>query len=189
MVAAIALSVSTSAAAQSINAPGFDFIEAVKKSDGNKATSMLDSQPSGLVNTKDAEGNTALLIAINRDDEQWTGFLLNKGADPNIAGKGGETPLIAASRIGFEQAVEWLLSVGAKVDGANRMGETPLIIAVQQRQVPIIRALLNAGANPDKTDAAAGFSARDYATRDPRARDILKMIEGKKPKASSAAAK
>jgi ankyrin repeat protein len=187
MVAAVALCVSASAVAQSLTAPGFDFIEAVKKRDGNKATSMLDTQPSGLVNTKDADGNTALLIAINRDDEQWTGFLLNKGADPNIAGKGGDTPLIAASRIGFEQAVEWLLGVGARVDGTNRMGETPLIIAVQQRQTPIVRALLNAGANPDRTDAAAGFSARDYATRDPRAREILKMIDDKKPKAAAAA--
>ena len=60
--------------------------------------------------------------------------------------------------------------MGAKVDGANRMGETPLIVAVQQRQTPIVRRLLAAGANPDKTDNAAGYSARDYAQRDNRAR-------------------
>jgi len=58
--------------------------------------------------------------------------------------------------------------------------------AVQQRELPIARLLLDAGANPDKSDAAAGYSARDYATRDPRARDILKMIEDKKPKAAAA---
>jgi ankyrin repeat protein len=62
------------------------------------------------------------------------------------------------------------------------MGETPLIIAVQQRETPIVRLLLDAGADPDRTDAAAGYSARDYATRDTRARDILKLIEDKKPK-------
>ena len=91
--------------------------------------------------------------------------------------------MIAAARVGFQQAVEWLLSMGAKVDAANRMGETPLIIAVQQREIPIIRKLLEAGANPDKTDSAAGYSARDYAARDTRSREILKMIEDKKPKA------
>ena len=69
------------------------------------------------------------------------------------------------------------------------MGETPLIIAVQQRNLPIVRVLLGEGADPDRTDHAAGYSARDYATRDPRARDILKMIEDKKPKAAAAAAK
>jgi ankyrin repeat protein len=110
--------------------------------------------------------------------------LLNKGADPNLGGKGGDSPLIAASRVGFESAVEWLIGLGAKVDGTNRMGETPLIIAVQQRNIPVVRVLLNQGANPDKTDGAAGYSARDYASRDPRARDILKMIEDKKPKVS-----
>ena len=50
-------------------------------------------------------------------------------------------------------------------------------------------ALLKAGANPDKTDALQGFSAREYAERDPRSREILKAIEAKKPKTAAAAAK
>jgi len=163
--------------------PGNEFIEAVKKRDGDKAIAALQAHPNGIVDTKDGDGNTGLIIAIARTDETWTGYLLNNGADPNLGGKGGDTPLIAAARVGFQQAVEWLLSMGAKVDAANRMGETPLIIAVQQREIPIIRKLLEAGANPDKTDSAAGYSARDYAARDTRSREILKMIEDKKPKA------
>jgi ankyrin repeat protein len=173
--------------AQSLTTAGTDLVNAVKKSDGDKATEILSTHPQGIVDTKDGVGNTGLIIAITRGDEQWTGFLLNKGADPNLSGKGGDTPLIAAARVGFENAVDWLLKIGARVDGANRMGETPLIIAVQQRETAIIRQLLDAGANPDKTDNAAGYSARDYATRDPRAREILKMIQDKKPKAATAA--
>jgi len=169
--------------AQSFTTPGYELIDAVKKSDGDKATQVLSTHPNGIVNAKDGEGNTGLIIAISRGDESWTGFLLNKGADPNLAGKDGITPLIAAARYGFTSAVEWLLGMGAKVDAANRMGETPLIVAVQQREPDVVRLLLKAGANPDKTDNAAGYSARDYATRDPRAREILKMIEDKKPKA------
>jgi ankyrin repeat protein len=177
------------AAAQTLTTAGYDFIEAVKKSDGDKAIQVLSTHPPGLVDTKDGEGNTGLIIAISRSDENWTGFLLNKGADPNLTGKGGDTPLIAASRVGFEAAAEWLLRLGAKVDATNRMGETPLIIAVQQHELPIARVLLGEGANPDRADAAAGYSARDYATRDPRARDILKLINDKKPKAAAATAK
>jgi ankyrin repeat protein len=184
---AAAVLVASPAAAQ-YTTPGNDFVEAVKKSDGDKAIAALAAHPAGIVNTKDGDGNTGLIIAIARSDEQWTGFLLNKGADPNLPGKGGDTPLIAASRVGFENAVEWLLGLGARVDGTNRMGETPLIIAVQQRELPIVRLLLNAGADPDRTDHAAGYSARDYATRDPRAREILKMIEDKKPKKAPATA-
>jgi len=161
---------------------GNDLVEAVKKSDGDKAIQILANKPKGIVDSKDGDGNTGLIIAISRGDEQWTGWLLNSGADPNLGGKGGDTPLVAAAKVGFSQAVVWLLGLGAKVDNANRMGETPLIIAVQQRNLPMVRALLDAGANPDRPDSAAGYSARDYAARDTRSRDILKAIEEKKPK-------
>ena len=175
--------------AQSLTPPGYDFIDAVRKSDGDKAIQVLQSHPPGIVNTKGSDGNTPLIIAISRSDEQWTGFLLNKGADPNLNGKDGDTPLIAAARVGFESGVEWLIGLGAKVNATNRMGETPLIVAVQQHQLPIVKVLLSHGADPDRTDHAAGYSARDYATRDNRARDILKLINDHKPKGTSAAAK
>jgi ankyrin repeat protein len=93
---------------------------------------------------------------------------------------------MVAARVGFADAVDTLIHAGARVDATNRMGETALIVAVQQRQIPIIRSLLNAGADPDKTDNAAGYSARDYAARDNRSRQILKMIEAKKPKTAAA---
>jgi uncharacterized protein len=189
LIGAVLVAVSAPAMAQALAPVGYEFTEAVKKSDANKVLQVLASNPPGIVNTKDGEGNTPLLIAIARNDPDWTGFLLNKGADPNLAGKGGNTPLIAAARVGMVDAVDWLLGLGAKVDGTNKMGETALIAAVQQRNLPIVRALLNKGANPDKTDAAAGYSARDYATRDGRSREILKAIEDKKPKTTAAAAK
>jgi ankyrin repeat protein len=170
---------------QALANKGYDLIQAVKKSDGDKALSILASNPKSVVDTRDDQGNTGLIIALSRSDEQWTGLLLNKGADPNLPGKGGDTPLIAAARVSFEPAMEWLLGLGARVDTPNKMGETPLIVAVQQRNVSIVKLLLNHGANPDKTDSAAGYSARDYAQRDPRAREILKLIEAKKPKAAA----
>jgi hypothetical protein len=48
-----------------------------------------------------------------------------------------------------------------------------------------VKLLLAAGADPDKQDAAAGYSAREYAQRDSRARDILQLINTKKPKPPS----
>lgn len=176
------------APAVSQTAGGFDgiqFVEAIKSQDGNKVMEFIRKNGRGIVNAKDTSGNTALIVAITERSEDYTAYLLNQGADPNLAGKGGDTPLIAAARVGYEDAVGWLLGQGAKIDGANRMGETPLIIAVQTRQLAMVRALLAAGANPDKTDNAAGLSARDYATRDGRSRDILQAIEAKKPKAAA----
>jgi ankyrin repeat protein len=156
------------------------FIAAVQKGDGSATTQLVADHPN-IVNARDGKGDTALIIAIGRRDPEFTGFLLRKGADPNLAGAGGDTPLIKAARLGFDDAAEWLIGLNAKIDGTNRMGETPLIIAVQQRDLRMVRMLLAAGADPDVHDAAAGYSARDYAKRDPRAREILKLIDEAKP--------
>ena len=174
------------AIAQTGGFDGIQFVDAVRKKDGAKVMDFVRKNGPGIVNAKDVDGDTALVAAITDRNEDFTAYLLNQGADPNLGGKGGDTPLIAAARVGFEDAVEWLLGQGAKVDGPNRMGETPLIIAVQQRQLGMVRVLLAAGANPDKADSAAGLSARDYARRDGRSREIISVIEAKKPKASAA---
>jgi ankyrin repeat protein len=186
MAAVFVVAASTPLGAQQFMPKSYEFVHAVEQRDGGKATQLLTDNPPGIVNSRNGQGDTALIIAIERSDPEWTGFLIQKGADVNLGGQGGDTPLIAASRVGFEEAVEWLLSSGAKVDATNRMGETPLIVAVQQRQPQVVRVLLNAGANPDKADAAAGYSARDYAARDNRGRQILQLIEAKKPKPPSA---
>ncbi len=185
VIPAVALVTIAVPAIAQLNTDSDQFVEAVEKRDGDKATDLIRSNPR-IIDSRNSKGDTALIIAISRSDRDWTGFLLNKGADPNLGGKGGDTPLIAAARIGFEEAADWLIGTGAKVDGTNRMGETALIVAVQQRQVPVVKLLLNAGANPDKTDTAAGLSAREYAARDTRSRQILQLIEAKKPKAAAA---
>jgi ankyrin repeat protein len=167
-------------AAQVTGFEGAQFVKAIKDGKSDDAVKLLQATPS-LVNARDMSGETALLAAIENRDHEWTGYLLQQGADPNMAGPSGETPLIAAARAGYPEAADWLIGLGARVDETNRAGETALIIAVQRRQVPIVRSLLNAGANPDKTDSVAGYSARDYAKRDSRTPQILKLIEAKKP--------
>lgn len=174
--------VSAPAIAQLAGTAPYEFINAVRVRDGNRATELLTSAGAGILDTRDGNGETALTIAVGRSDEQFTGFLLGKGADPNRSGKGGDTPLIIAARNGFDQGIQWLLGSGAKVDATNKMGETALIAAVMQRQTQAVRRLLAAGADPDKADTSAGYTARDYAKRDPRARQILQLIEAKKPK-------
>ena len=162
---------------------GDNFVKAVRDRDGDKAMELIGSRGMLAINSRDDKGDTGLIVAISRRDDQWTGFLINQGADPNLAARNGDTPLIAAARVGFDDAVAWLLNRRAKVDASNRMGETALTVAVQARQVGIVKLLLAAGADPDRADSAAGYSARDYARRDNRSREILKLIEAKKPKA------
>jgi len=185
-LAAVALGALTAPVAAQITSAKIEFVKAVEERNGTKVVQLLRENPPGLVDARDGNGNTPLIITIGRQDD-WAGFLLGEGADPNLAGKNGDTPLIVAARIGYLDAIQWLLDEKAKVDLANRMGETPLIVAVQQRQIAAIKRLLDAGADPDRTDSAAGLSARDYAERDTRSRQILQLIEAKKPTASASA--
>ena len=179
----------TSVAAQQLGEVGEAFVRAVKEKDGAKVDELLQDKGMTLINTRNVNGETALMITVARRDSTWTSFLLSNGADPNIANRSGDTPLIMAARIGYLEAAQWLVGKKARVDEANRMGETPLIIAVQGRYTPVVRYLLSKGANPDKTDNAAGYSARDYAKRDSRNPEILRLIEAatKKPAAATAA--
>lgn len=188
MVMAIGIAVTPAAAQVGQGFDGDKFVAAVRARDGTKALELMEGRPT-IVNARDGNGDTGLIVAIGERDPDWTGYLLNHGADANLAARSGDTPLIAAARVGFEDAAHWLISRGAKVDSANRMGETALILAVQQRQIPLVKLLLGQGANPDKTDSAQGYSARDYAKRDSRGGEMLKLIEAKKPKPATAASR
>ena len=176
-IAAAMLLLAVPVTAQSNASEGEAFLKAVEDKDGGKAVPMLDNPASRVVNYRGYKGDTALHIATRNRESDWVGFLINKGADPNIGDAQGDSPLIVAARIGFEEAATWMLGRGAQVDLANRRGETALIVAVQQRQRRLVELLLRAGANPDKADHAAGYSARDYAKRDTRSRELLKLIE------------
>lgn len=178
IIAASAMIFTAPAMAQNKGFDGAQFVKAIQDGKNDDALKLFTGNPT-LVNARDLDGQTALIAAIDNRDRQWAGYLLQQGADPNLAGKEGETPLLAAARIGFEEAAEWLIGLGAKVDTANRAGETPLILAVQRRQVPLVRLLIKSGADPDKADSVAGYSARDYAKRDNRTPELLKIIESK----------
>ena len=156
----------------------YNFLKAVKDRKGEEAEKFLSEPGSVIINTRDGStGETALHIVIQRRDSTWLGYLLQKGANPNLADKKGTTPLMLATQLGYVDGIDWLVRKKAVVDQTNRSGETALILAVQLRNPEVVRALLKAGANPDKTDSRAGYSARDYAKQDGRASAIAAIIE------------
>jgi uncharacterized protein len=165
-------------AAQAQFSDSYNFLKAVKDRKGDEAEKFLGETGSVIINTRDSTtGAGALHIVIQRRDSQWLGYLLQKGANPDLADKNGTTPLMLATQLGFVDGIDWLMQFKAKVDASNRSGETALILAVQLRNPDAVRALLKAGANPDKADIRSGYSARDYAKQDGRASAILAIIE------------
>lgn len=173
-----ALVMSSAAAAQFSDS--YNFLKAVRDEKGAEATKLIDEPGSGavIINTRDdSTGEGALHIVVKRRDTTWIGFLLQKGANPNIADRNKITPLMLATQLNFAEGAEWLLRYKADVNQANRSGETALILAVQLRNAELTQLLLKNGADPDKTDTASGLSARDYAKRDGRANAMLALIE------------
>ena len=182
---AIALSVlATPGIVQAQFSESFNFLKAVKERDGAKVTEYLNKPGSGsvIVNTRDGStGETALHLVAAGRDSLWLGFLLQRGANPDIRDGRGNTALMIATQLGWTDGIQTLLARRAGVDVTNSSGETPLMRAVQNRDIASVRLLLAAGANPNKPDNAAGLSAKDYAARDPRAAAILKEIVEAKP--------
>lgn len=180
LIAALALGAGVPLAAQQ-QSDGVSFISAVRASDGGKATTLLSAPGSTVVSARDyGTGENALHIAVRRRDAAWTRFMVQRGVDPNVTDKGGDTPLGLAARLGFAEGARALIAGGARVDGPSSRGETPLIIAVQARHLDLVQMLMRQGANPDKTDSAAGYSAKDYAKQDRRSAAILRVLEEKR---------
>ncbi|MFL6767168.1 MAG: ankyrin repeat domain-containing protein [Sphingomicrobium sp.] len=165
---------------------GEAFLNAIKDGDSNKALELVNQPGSRVANYRGYNGDTALHMVTRKRELDWVGFLLSRGADPNIGDSNGDTPMMIAASIGFEEAATQMLRRGARVDATNRRGETALTVAVQQRQPRVVELLLRAGANPDKADHVTGYSPRDYAKRDTRNPQLLKLIETIKPAAKKA---
>jgi uncharacterized protein len=180
LLAIAAASVAAPSAAQVGGYDGDKLVKAIRSGDSGEALKLLQDKPT-LVNARDLSGKTALIAAIENRDTAWVAHLLKQGAEPNLAMRNGETALMAAAKLGLVDVTRWLLERGARVDETNRTRETALILAVQRRHIPIVRVLVDGGANPDITDSAAGYSARDYAKRDSRTPELLRIIEAKKP--------
>lgn len=178
-LALLALTLAAPALAQSAprGSDGDAFLTALREGNGSKAVNLAEGKGSTVINYHGDDGETALHVVIHTRNSNWVGFLLANGADPDAVDKKGETPLLVAIRTNNIDAAAQLLRGRAQVDKPNRKGETPLIVAVQQRNALMVSTLLKIGANPDRADYAAGYSARDYAKRDSRSRDMLRLIE------------
>ena len=78
----------------------------------------------------------------------WWSFLIEKGADVNVAGANGVTPLMIAADAGDEELAEMLVDKGANVNASASGGWTSLILACET-------------GNPDAVDFAVRKGRQD----------------------------
>ena len=181
LIALAAASLATGAGAQ-VKADSETLLEAVEQQRNNEVVDLVTRKGRAIINVRGYSGATPLTVAMRKRATPYVNFLIQNGADPNLADRSGDTALTIAARLGHLEGVNAMIAAKAAVDGTNRQGETPLIIAVQNRHAQVVKRLLEAGASPTRTDSASGLSARDYAVRDRRSTEILKLIDSVKKK-------
>lgn len=187
IAAAVAAAVSAPVLAQNFS-EGYEFLKGVRTRDGAAIQRMLASPSATVINARESgTGYGALHIVVRNRDMIWLNFFLGRRARVDIQDNEGNTPLATAAMIGWTEGVARRLNAGAAVNAQNNRGETPLIAAVQRRDIVVVRQLLARGADPNHTDSAAGYSAIDYARRDNRSAEILRLLQAQRAPARSTA--
>lgn len=103
--------------------------------------------------TPAADGSSVLIAAIGAGNLVAVQILLDAGADPDRAGKGGETPVHAAAFADDPRLLQAVLAHGGNPDVRNAVtGESPLASAIVGLGLPQVRLLLEAGADPNAAD-------------------------------------
>ncbi|MCJ8744007.1 hypothetical protein PDJAM_G00101320 [Pangasius djambal] len=106
---------------------------------------LLRVQP-GMINKRTLKDQTALLLAVSRENVECVACLLEQGADPDIANKDKETPLFKACEKENPEIVAMLLNHGATVNKSCIQGWTALHEAVCRNNVELCEMLVKAGA-------------------------------------------
>ena len=99
-----------------------------------------------LPNSRNRQGKTALMMAIEKNQTAIFQLMLDAGTDVNLASLEKVTPLIAASYAGQVDMVKKLIAKGAKLEEEDRLHKSALVYAAGMGHHEVIDVLLQAGA-------------------------------------------
>jgi ankyrin repeat protein len=120
------------------------------------------------VNTQNTAGKTALMVACERGKSSLVKQLLDRKADPNLAGRDGATALILAAQNDQPDIVKILLQNRAEPDKEDNNGWTALSTAAYRGSARCVQIL----ADRSKTDLSRGLL---FATLSEH-KDVLKIL-------------
>ncbi|XP_055273245.1 ankyrin repeat domain-containing protein 26-like [Moschus berezovskii] len=100
----------------------------------------------------DNENRTALMKAIECQEEECATLLLERGADPNVMDVCGNTALHYAVFCHNLSLAAKLLSYNACIDARNKDDLTPLLVAIRERREQMVELLVMNKANIHAVD-------------------------------------
>ena len=104
------------------------------------------------INSKNYNGQTALIEAALNGKIDTVNLLIKKGADLNQRGKNARTALMWVCLSGRIQMVQSLLAHGADVNVKDRNNQNALMLAAGKGNAACVNSLLEAGADPMAKD-------------------------------------
>ena len=130
------------------------------------------------VNTANKRGETALILACESAQVESIEFLLERGADRDIADGEGCTSLHAAIHGRCpNETLKKIITRKSHLDAQNMDGQTPLLLACTYRQNNAVKLLLDAGSNPNITDKNKNTSLHAAVHQRCRTNDIKAIID------------
>ena len=129
-----------------------------------------------------------LHVAAYNDQLDIAQYLLDTGADFDIANRYGVTPLMLASANGDNAIVSLLLNAGADPNKISPEGETPLMLAARTGKLDCVESLLGKGADPNATESWEEQTALMWAAAEGHASVARKLLDaGAEPSSKSKA--
>ena len=156
-------------------APDLRLVDAAARQDGAAVRQLLGAGAD--VDTRRADGATALLWAAHGDDQEMVELLIEAGADVNAADDYGVTPLMRASENASIATVDRLLAAGAGPNAAQRSGLTALMVAARTGSIDVVRALVTHGADVNASTAGTSATALMWAIAAPHRRIVESLLE------------
>ncbi len=124
-----------------------------------KVATALIADPRTAIDTVNANGETAVMMAALRGNAEWTERLLDRGAQLNRA---GWTALHYAATGPGTAVVGLLLGRGATIEAPSPNGTTPLMMAARYGPEDTVNLLLSRGASLAARNIQ-GLNAADFA--------------------------
>ena len=139
--------------------------------ESEKVVQVLMAWPKTDVNAINSKGESPLMLAALRGQEDVAQRLMKKGADVN---KTGWTPLHYAASGGKVPLLKLLIENHAYIDAESPNGTTPLMMAAMYGTGAAVELLLQEGADPRLTNQQ-GLTALQFAQRAERP-DAIKSL-------------